>query len=66
MAECIFVDKPKECIICLEPRKLSCLLNHLHLLLTEQGKDDIVKLVKENANSPTRYKAKSGQEGRER
>lgn len=63
-AECIFMDRPKECSMCMDFKKLQCLLNKRHLILTEKGKEEIVELARKEANSKERYKILSGQVGR--
>jgi len=65
MSDCIFVDKPKECLAsCLASLKLKCLLNHRHLKVTKTGRTELVQLVKAEVKSPDRYKLVSGQAGR--
>lgn len=62
--KCIFIGRPEECGLCLETIKIRCLQNKKHLLLTAQGKKDVVREVKKMANHPDRYKTKAGQEQR--
>ena len=64
--ECIFVDKPKECEICLRSHKLRCLLNKRHLLVRQEAKLELVTILYEFVDSPERYKRKSGEAGRKR
>ncbi len=61
---CIFVDKPPHCINCLTSLKVRCLINHQHLIVSEEGKAELARLVEEECNNPRRYKTKSGQEQR--
>ncbi len=61
---CIFVDQPKECLSCLDARKLQCLRNHLHLKVSEDGRKELHALLDEECITSRRYKEKSGQAGR--
>lgn len=71
--DCIFVDIPKECLFfhseeCVAPEShlLLCADSHKHLMLTEEGKRELVQTFINNViESPGRIKVKSGQEGRE-
>ena len=61
---CIFIGKPPDCSVCLDSMKLNCLLNHRHLLLTEDGKVQIRAQLELIMNDRERYKTKSGEEQR--
>lgn len=67
---CIFKDTPKECSSitpdgkCLGLNKLHCLFSHLHLVVEEDAKDELITLLGEEINSPRRFKHLSGQSGR--
>lgn len=61
---CIFIDQPPSCLICMDSRKLQCLLDHQHLQITLSGKAELAQLLKANCDSQERYKTKSGQEQR--
>lgn len=61
---CIFVDQPKECSLCLDSRKLQCLLNKQHLKVKSGAKKELIMLLRANMSGRDRYKVKSGQEGR--
>lgn len=61
---CIFVGMPDSCSICLDGLKLGCLENHQHLILTDQGKAELRRILEERMNSGDRYKTKSGNEQR--
>ncbi len=64
--DCIFVDRPKECLSCLDGRKLKCLINKQHLIVRPEAKKELIELLSANMNSPTRYKKVSGEAGRSR
>ena len=57
-ARCIFVERPDWCVICLESRKLGCLVNKETSLLrlTEQGKESVIREVERLMNHPDRVK----------
>ena len=61
---CIFLGRPPICSVCLDARKLGCLLNHRHLILSKEEKREILQLVAEECDSSQRFKTKSGQEQR--
>jgi len=61
--KCIFVSRPRECRdrgACLQSYKINCLLNHQHLAVTEEGKIEMVELMKKEVSSSRRYKEVSG------
>lgn len=60
---CIFIGQP-DCITCLENSKLQCLRDHQHLIVSPDGKRELIRLLKAEINSPERYKTKSGEEQR--
>lgn len=66
---CIFVDTPKECSRAINGKcigyKLGCVFSHIHLIIAEDAKDELVELFKEEINSKRRYKRLSGLAGRE-
>ncbi len=64
MPECIFVSKPKECAVCLDSRKLQCLLNKRHLRLRDTAREELIALLLQDIASQDRYKTISGEEGR--
>ena len=64
MPECIFVSQPEECSICLEARKIQCLLNKRHLIVRPEAKTELVKLLLERVDNPERYKTAAGEKGR--
>ena len=53
---CIFVDKPKSCAVCLQSRKLSCLNDHLHMVVSENGEKELNQLLQQEIHHPRRYK----------
>lgn len=62
---CIFTDKPKECYIhCMDSLKLMCLLNHIHLKVTEGGRQNLITILEDECDTTRRYKTRSGQVGR--
>jgi hypothetical protein len=61
---CIFVDTPPYCAICLDSRKLQCLRDHRHLIVSPEGKKELKHLLEDDINSSERYKTRSGQEQR--
>lgn len=65
MVDCIFVNKPEECSVCLESKKLQCLVNKHHLKISNAGATELRRLLEEEINTPRRYKTKSGQAGRQ-
>ena len=54
---CIFVITPSSCSICLDSRKLQCLIDHPYTTVSEEGKKELRQLLEDNMNSPERYKA---------
>lgn len=42
---CIFVKPPKHCSLCLDTRKLQCLLDHEDLDVTEEGRLALLKII---------------------
>ncbi len=61
---CIFNVKPNYCIVCVDCGKLQCLINHQHTIVSEEGKKDLIEVLKEEMNHPRRKKHNSGQEER--
>lgn len=61
---CIFVDQPKECSLCMESRKIHCLLNHTHLKVSTTGAKELHQLLEAEISTTRRVKEKSGQAGR--
>lgn len=63
--DCIFVSRPVECRgTCLESRKLKCLFDKQHLVVRQETKSELVRLLLDNIDNPDRYKTVSGQAGR--
>lgn len=63
MSNCIFID-PVDCTVCLGSHKLQCLLDHQHMMLTEQGKVDLRQELEKQMASDEWYKTKHGEEQR--
>ena len=61
---CIFVDQPIECLICLKSRWLQCVLNRQHLIIRPEAKAELLDLFLTKVDHPDRYKTKSGEAGR--
>lgn len=69
MIGCIFEDTPKECsqVInnkCFGLNKLACIFNHIHLIIAEDAKEELIELLKKEMDNPRRYKLLSGLAGR--
>jgi len=58
--QCIFVSKPEECGECLNSKKLQCLINHPHLVVSEHGQIELLFILYDNCHSPNRTKMVSG------
>lgn len=69
---CIFLDTPKECWAAVSDKciadtiKLHCLFHHIHLIVADDAKQELLSLFTNELNNLRRYKMLSGQAGRER
>ncbi len=61
---CIFVTPIPYCEICLDSRKLQCLIDHQHMVVSQEGKNELRHILEDSMNSPNRYKTVSGNEQR--
>ena len=53
---CIFRLKPYECSVCLESRKLQCILDHPNYIVSEQGVLDLKEQLEVTVKSKNRIK----------
>lgn len=65
---CIFEDTPKECSRIVNGKcigfKLNCVFNHIHLIIAEDARTELMDLFNKEITSPRRYKHLSGLAGR--
>jgi hypothetical protein len=53
---CIYEIKPESCSLCLVSGKLQCLLNNQQRKLTEDGKKELISLLKQEMKAERRSK----------